>query len=111
MSTATQPKKAPIPALMPLPDTSSPFLWPVAALNYDAEAQALQALHKAACKKSPSAANHTTRIALIGAMGDAEFSATSAFKTSQKEGVLLCAFRGSKALVQALPASLKGGAA
>lgn len=113
MAAATQPKQKAnaIPALMPLPDASSPFFWPVAALNYDAEAQALQALHKAACKKSPSAANHTTRIALIAGIGSTEGSATTAFRAAQEAGVLMYAWRGSKALVPGLAAGAKGGAA
>lgn len=113
MAAATQPKQKAnaIPALMPLPHAQSPFFWPVAALNNDAEVQALLALHQAACKKSPSAANHTTRIALIGAVGKEEINTTNSFRSALEDGVLLYAWRGNKALVPGLAAGAKGGAA
>lgn len=109
MAAATTPKQAPIPALIPVPDPESPLFWPVIALNDDAEAQALQALRLAAVKQAPTAANHTTRIALIGAMNNLEVSTTSAFRNARDEGVLLYAWRGSKAF--AVAAGAEGCAA
>lgn len=114
MAAATQPKQKTnaIPALMPLPGTQSPFFWPVFALNDDAEVQALHALRSATYKKNASsAANHTTRMALVGAITDAEVSTGYAFRSAQEEGVLLYAWRGNKALVPGLAAGAKGGAA
>lgn len=100
-----------VPALMPLLDVDSPLFWPVIALNNDAEAMALQALYKSVRKQTPSPATHTTRMALIDAVFDAEDKTKFAFDSAYRSGALLYAWRGSKALVQALPASLNGGAA
>lgn len=114
MAAAIQPKQKAnaIPALMPLPHAQSPFFWPVFALNDDAEVQALHSLRSATYKKNASsAANHTTRMALIGAINDAEISQAYSFRSAQEEGVLLYAWRGNKALVPGLKAGAKGGAA
>lgn len=100
-----------VPALMPLPAAVSPLFWPVAALNDDALVQALQALHQSVIKKPNSSAMFTKSIALLGAVDHAVRKSTEAFEEARKDGVLLYAWRGSRALLQALPARLAREAA
>lgn len=111
MAAATRQKQASIPALIPTPNIKHRQFWAVVALNNDADVQALRALHSAESRRAPSASNHTKRMALVRAMIDAERDAAKAFTEARNDAVLLYAWRGSKALVQSLPASLNGGAA
>lgn len=109
---AGKPKAPAIPALMPLPSLNgnSAIFWAVSALNDDACVQALRAVQKPLYNQSGSG-NYTKRIAMVSALGHAEQEAKEAFEECRKAGGLLFAWRGSRALVPALPAGLAKGCA
>lgn len=116
MPTATPARqhKAPaIAALLPNPGTDHfGQFWAVHALNDDACLQALEGFQRPLYTPGrESSANFTRRIALVRAVRDAEQKRDESFVWCKGAGGLLYAWRGSRALVQALPASLQGGAA
>lgn len=113
----TRPRAETLPALMPLPSIEKPagIFWAVAALNEDAELQAIEGMALHLCRKADLAnltgnAAHTRRIALIAARGRAETERNLYFEKCRRAGGLLYAWRGSRALLQTLPASLRGAA-
>lgn len=106
---ARKPKAAAIPALMPLPCPTNVIFWVVAALNDDAELQAIEALQKG-YKSTPSTAMFTTLSALKSAKRLADDQCKRSFRICRDEGALPFAWRGSRALVQVLPSSLRGAA-
>lgn len=118
MQATTRPRAETLPALMPLPgpaETPDGIFWAVAALNSDAELQAIEGMlsHlrlKADLANLTGNAAHTRRIALIAARGRAEYERNVDFKKCRDSGGLLYAWRGSLALLQTLPASLRGAA-
>lgn len=113
----TRPRAETLPALMPLPSIETPagIFWAVAALNEDAEMQAIEGMHLHLCRKAGLAhqtgnAAHTRRIALVAARVRAEAERNLYFEKCRVTGGLLYAWRGSRALLQTLPTSLRGAA-
>lgn len=110
--------KAPaLPALMPLPVGLHPqtteeqrVFWGVLALNYDTQLVALDAQLER-CQQMRGMDGHVTRQALVVAIFQMGEARDRAFMHARNVGGLLLAWRGSRALVEALPNSLKGGAA
>ncbi|MGB4059590.1 MAG: hypothetical protein WBK26_05175 [Burkholderiaceae bacterium] len=110
-SQARRPKAPAIPALMPLPSPNGnrAIFWAVNVLNDDACVQALCAVQKPLYNQNGNG-NYTKRIAMVAALAHAEKEAREAFEECRNAGGLLFAWRGSRALVQALPSSLRGAA-
>ena len=113
----TRPRAETLPALMPLPfiETEPVIFWAVAALNADAELQAIEGMSahlrlKADLANRTGNAAHTRRIALIAAKRRAKGARNLDFEKCRAKGGLLYAWRGSRALLQTLPTSLQGAA-
>lgn len=109
---ARKPKAPAIPALMPLPSIETKpisIFWAVHALNCDAQLQAIEAI-EVRLRGTHTSYRHTERMAMITANSHAEMRCQQAFKDCIESGGLPFVWRGSRALVQALPASLRGAA-
>lgn len=106
---ASNPEAPAIPALMPMPESENnrAIFWAVAALNDDACVQALFAMQRPLYANNDSG-SYTKRIAMVAALRHAKEEAQEAFEICREEGGLLFAWRGSRALVHALPSSLRG---
>lgn len=120
MSTTTQAAKATttrataIPALLPSPDdkASPGIFWAVRALNDDACVQALTAVRSALFRQMRySSTLHVKEIAMTAAVLTAQDTRNESVARCCRNGGLLYAWRESRALVQALPASLQHGGA
>lgn len=101
-----------IPTMMPMPTTAKTGLyWAVASLNDDACLQALEVMQNALYKgKKSGSTMHTKRMAMVKAVRLAKDDSDKSFCECQKQGGLLFAWRGSRALVQALPSNLRAAA-
>lgn len=113
-SQARKPKAPAIPALMPNPVSGkSPtgIFWAVQALNDDACLQALEAMAGPLYgQNTNSSALHTKQIAFTRAVMAAKSEREHSFSRCVSTGSLPFAWRGSRALVEALPSSLRGAA-
>lgn len=109
---ASKPKAPAIQALMPLPDhtqTTLGIFWAVQALNEDACLQALEVMATPLYGPRPgSSALHTKQMAFTRALINAEGERDTSFRNCARNGGLLFAWRGSRALLQTLPTSLRG---
>lgn len=108
---ASKPKAPAIPALMPNPvhtEIPTGIRWAIHALNDDACVQALEELQTLLYRQPQSSALHTKEIALIEAQMNAKLERRRSFENCAYFGGLLYAWRGSRALLQTLPSSLRG---
>lgn len=111
---ARKPKAPAIPALMPTPHVvygQFGIFWATQALNADTCLQALEAVAAPVYGSTfGSSTQHAKKMALTRALMHAEDDRDETFRHCTKTGGLLYAWRGSRALVQALPSSQRGAA-
>lgn len=109
---ASNPEAPAIPALMPNPDyteISAGICWAIHALNDDACVQALEVVAKPIYRQAARSGDvQTEQIAITRALELCKDVRNSSFNWCADSGGLLYAWRGSRALLQTLPSSLRG---